>query len=141
MRTCLFHYRLLQENNTQYFFFSSLPNCEAISGGKCNAPSFTDKGKAVKDIKEIQGLKSIFLEPAFYFQNCASWTPVTREGDTFIFNLPLKENVKLHSVDIDQLGEVALLILLNPEPFVGKCVPIFGDELTGVRLLISCKTK
>jgi hypothetical protein len=83
-------------------------------------------------------LKSIFLEPAFYFQNFASWVPVTHENGEFVFNLPLEEQTKLHCMDVTQLGEAVSRILKTPEAFVSQVVPIWGDALTGVQIEIDC---
>jgi hypothetical protein len=123
--------RLAHEFGCKVFVFSTLPNVEAISQGKLKVPSFTGKARAVEQIKEIKGLRSIFLEIGFYFENFASYTPVKVEDGTTIFELPLSAQTKLHAFDVSQLGQLVAMILNNPHALTHKVVPVWGDALTG----------
>lgn len=123
--------RLAHEFGCKVFFFSTLPNVDAISQGKLKVPSFTGKARAVEQIKEIKGLRSIFLELGFYYQNFASYTPVKEEGDTTVFELPLSAQTKLHAFDVSQLGQLVAMILNHPHAYTHKVVPVWGDALTG----------
>lgn len=95
--------------------------------------SFDGKARARDAIGKIEGLASVFLEPAFFYHNFQTHTPVQRaaDGHGVSFELALPAACQLHMVDVAQVGDAVRAVLQSPAPFVGRCVPLIGDALSG----------
>lgn len=107
--------------NVAHFIWSTLPNVEAISGGKFEVPHFTGKAK-VDEIVEAAGFTYYtFVQPPFYFQNLVGQLGAQKQQDGSLgWALPIDPSKKvIHMADINDLGKVVAGAFLNPEK-VGK---------------------
>src|SRR5260370_42118344 len=58
--------RAAKDAGVKHFIWSTLPDVEAISGGKFHVPHFTGKAKVDRIVKEAGCAKHTFVTPAFY---------------------------------------------------------------------------
>src|SRR6202040_1178431 len=63
--------RAAKDAGVKHFVWSTLPNVEAISGGKFDVPHFTGKAKIDRIVKEAGFASHTFVIAPFYFQNLA----------------------------------------------------------------------
>jgi len=111
-------------------FSSTLPDTATLSNGKIPMPHYTNKAKIEQYIKKI-GLPAIFVAPGYYMDNL-SWYGVTKSKDgVVVFNFPLKPETKMAAISIpDDFGPVVAEVLRDRAKWLGKRVPIHGDEFT-----------
>src|SRR5438045_2245437 len=60
-----------KDAGVKHFIWSTLPNVEAISGGKFNVPHFTGKAKVDRVVKDGGFENYTFVIAPFYYQNLA----------------------------------------------------------------------
>src|SRR5712672_4506141 len=63
--------RAAKDAGVKHFIWSTLPDVEAISGGKFNVPHFTGKSKIDRIVKEAGFENYTFVIAPFYYQNLA----------------------------------------------------------------------
>src|SRR6266850_2001759 len=63
--------RAAKDAGVKHFVWSTLPNVEAISGGKFNVPHFTGKAKVDRVVKDGGFENYTFVIAPFYYQNVA----------------------------------------------------------------------
>ncbi len=104
-----------------HFVWSTLPNVEAISGGKFDVPHFTGKARVDELIKNAGFENYTFVQPPFYFQNFTGQLAAQEQQDGSIgWTLPVDPAKRvIHMSDISDLGKVVAGAFLNPEK-VGK---------------------
>src|SRR3989442_11525094 len=61
--------RAAKDADVKHMVWSTLPNVEAISGGKFNVPHFTDKAKVDAIVKEAGFAHHTFVIAPFFYQN------------------------------------------------------------------------
>src|SRR6267378_385788 len=61
--------RAAKDAGVKHFVWSTLPDVEAISGGKFHVPHFTDKAKVDRIVKEAGFANHTFVIAPFYYQN------------------------------------------------------------------------
>ena len=61
--------RAAKEAGVKHFIWSTLPDVEAISGGKFKVPHFTGKAKVDRIVKEAGFAHHTFVIAPFYYQN------------------------------------------------------------------------
>ena len=61
--------RAAKEAGVKHFIWSTLPDVEAISGGKFKVPHFTGKAKIDRIVKEAGFVHHTFVIAPFYYQN------------------------------------------------------------------------
>src|SRR6266481_7652519 len=60
-----------KDAGVKHFIWSTLPDVEAISGGKFNVPHFTGKAKVDRIVKEAGFANHTFVIAPFFYQNLA----------------------------------------------------------------------
>jgi len=63
--------RAAKDAGVKHFVWSTLPDVEAISGGKFNVPHFTGKAKVDRVVKDAGFENYTFVIAPFYYQNLA----------------------------------------------------------------------
>src|SRR4029077_8615649 len=61
--------RAAKNAGVNHFVWSTLPNVEAISGGKLHVPHFTGKARIDRIVKEAAFANHTFVIAPFYYQN------------------------------------------------------------------------
>lgn len=114
----------------QHIVFSSLENVDKISGGKLFAPHFTDKAHVAEYISTLP-VGSTIIQMAFFFTNLLEFYPPVLQGDTLVFPIYLPKDFRAPYVDpMTATGPAVLEILLHPEKYAGKTLPVIGEILS-----------
>jgi hypothetical protein len=121
----------LIKKNVPNIIFSTLPNVEKISNGKCNVPFFTNKAKIEEYIRSNKDKFTTiqFVTPTFYFQNFFELGKLNSDGTELQFKLPLNPNTRIVAQDIHDLAKVVPEMILFPERTHGKIIPLVGEHL------------
>jgi len=96
---------------------------------KIDCPHFTNKHHVEKYIIKI-GLQSTFLYAGFYMQNFANFGFVSKKDGVATFNLPMRADVGLPLIDINDTGYFVSNILNNPTKYLGQHVYMFSDYVS-----------
>src|SRR6185436_355906 len=87
--------RAAKDTGVKHFVWSTLPDVEAISGGKFHVPHFTGKAKIDRVVKEAGFANHTFVIPPFYYQNLAgAMAPQKQAGGSVGWALPLDPKVR-----------------------------------------------
>ena len=106
-----------KEADIQHFIWSTLPDYEALSGGKYTVPHFTSKARVDTEVKAAGFPYYTFVEAPFYFQNFLTIhaprkTPDGRE----LWRYPAdKDKCRFPCGDIKELGKIVAAALNQPE--------------------------
>ena len=122
-----------KDAGVRHFIWSTLPNVEAISGGKIDVPHFTDKAKVERVVSEAGFAYHTFVIAPFYFQNLlGAMAPQKQADGTVGWALPLDpERRVIHMGDITELGRIVAGAFAQPELVgQGEHLPLVGDFLS-----------
>lgn len=125
--------RAAKEGGVQHFVWSTLPNVEAISGGKFDVPHFTGKAKIDRVVKEAGFPHHTFVIAPGYYQNFVGVLAPHKQADGSVgWALPIRPDVRcLHMGDIRELGDVVAGAFAHPEEAGnGEYLPLVGDFLS-----------
>jgi uncharacterized protein YbjT (DUF2867 family) len=114
----------------QHFVWSTLPNVEAISGGKCNVPHFTGKADVDSIVSDAGFPHHTFVIAPFYYQNLVGNLAPQRQADGSLgWALPLDPDVRcIHMGDIRELGNIVAGAFAHPDQAGnGEYLPHVGD--------------
>jgi uncharacterized protein YbjT (DUF2867 family) len=106
-----------RETGIQHFIWSTLPDYQALSGGKYTVPHFTSKARVDTEVKTAGFRHHTFVEAPFYFQNFLSLhaprkTPDGRE----LWRYPAdKHKCRFPCGDIEDLGKIVAAALNQTE--------------------------
>ena len=90
--------RAAKDAGVKHFVWSTLPDVEAISGGKFHVPHFTGKAKIDRIVKEAGFAHHTFVIAPFYYQNLVGVLAPQKQADGSVgWALPLDPNCALHS--------------------------------------------
>jgi uncharacterized protein YbjT (DUF2867 family) len=124
--------RAAKEAGIQHFIWSTLPDYEALSGGKYTVPHFTSKARVDDEVKTAGFRHHTFVEAPFYFQNFLTVhaprkTPDGRE----LWRYPAdKDKCRFPCGDIKELGKIVAAALNQPEiAGNGQYLALAGDYL------------
>src|SRR5947199_6771237 len=100
--------RAAKEAGVKHFIWSTLPDVEAISGGKLHVPHFTGKAKVDRIVKEAGFANHTFVIAPFYYQNLIGVLGPQKQADgSAVWALPLDPTVRcIHMGDIKELGNI-----------------------------------
>src|SRR5260370_32629616 len=98
--------RAAMDAGVKHFIWSTLPDVEAISGGKFNVPHFTGKAKIDQVVQEAGFANHTFVIAPFYYGNLTGMMAPQKQADGSVgWTLPLDPTVRvIHMGDINALG-------------------------------------
>lgn len=116
-----------------HLIWSTLPNVEAISGGKFKVPQFTGKAKVDAIVKDAGFPRHTFVVPPAYYQNFTGPVgPQKLQDGSFGWVMPIDPTVRcFHMGDINELGNIVAGAFARPdETGDGAYLPLVGDFLS-----------
>src|SRR5260370_30853558 len=116
-----------------HFIWSTLPDVEAISGGKLHVPHFTGKAKIDQVVKEAGFANHTFVIAPFYYQNLIGVLAPQKQTDgSASWALPLDPTVRsIHMGDITELGDIVAGVFAHPDQAGhGEYLPLVGDFMS-----------
>jgi uncharacterized protein YbjT (DUF2867 family) len=125
--------RAAKDAGVKHFIWSTLPNVEAISGGKFDVPHFTGKAKIDRIVKEAGFPHHTFVIAPGYYQNFVGTLAPQKQADGSVgWALPLDPDVRcLHMGDIRELGNIVAGAFAQPdEAGNGEYLPLVGDFMS-----------
>src|SRR5712691_3800134 len=125
--------RAAKDAGVKHFIWSTLPDVEAISGGKFHVPHFTGKAKVDRIVQEAGFVNHTFVIAAFFYQNLVgSLAPQKQADGSLGWALPLDPNVRcIHMGDITELGTIVAGAFAHPDQAGnGEYLPLVGDFMS-----------
>ena len=125
--------RAAKDAGVKHLIWSTLPNVEAISGGKFHVPHFTGKAKVDSIVKAAGFASHTFVIAPFYFQNLAGVLGPQKQPDGSLgWAVPLNPDVRcIHMGDINELGVIVTAAFLHADKVGnGQYLPFIGDFLS-----------
>src|SRR6266542_7076898 len=125
--------RAAKDAGVKHFIWSTLPDVEAISGGKCHVPHFTGKAKIDRIVKEAGFAHHTFVIAPFFYQNLVGVSAPQKQADGSVgWALPLDPDVRcIHMGDIRELGNlVAGAFAHADQAGNGEYLPLVGDFMS-----------
>ena len=132
--------RAAKEAGVQHFIWSTLPNVEAITGGKFDVPHFTGKAKIERIVREGGFANHTFVVAPFYYQNLIGMmAPQTQADGTVGWMLPLDPAVRaIHMGDISELGHIVAGAFAHPDQVGnGAHLPLVGDFVSFNEIVVT----
>src|SRR3984893_13424181 len=125
--------RAAKDAGVKHFIWSTLPDVEAISGGKFNVPHFTGKAKIDQVVKDGGFEHYTFVISPCYYQNLAGALAPQKQADGSLgWALPLDPTLRvIHMGDINELGNIVAGAFAHPdEAGNGQYLPLVGDFMS-----------
>jgi uncharacterized protein YbjT (DUF2867 family) len=125
--------RAAKEAGVKHLVWSTLPDVEAISGGKLHVPHFTGKAKIDRIVKEAGFQNYTFVVAPFYYQNLIGLLGPQKQTDgTLGWALPIDPAVRgIHMGDIRELGNIVAGAFAHPDRAGdGQYLPLVGDFIS-----------
>jgi uncharacterized protein YbjT (DUF2867 family) len=125
--------RAAKEAGVKHFVWSTLPDVEAISGGKFNVPHFTGKANIDRIVKEAGFVHHTFVIAPCYYQNLVGVLAAHKQADGSVgWALPLDpERRCIHMGDVGELGNIVAGAFAHPdEAGNGEYLPLVGDFMS-----------
>jgi uncharacterized protein YbjT (DUF2867 family) len=125
--------RAARDVGVKHFIWSTLPNAEAISGGKFHLRHFTGKAKIDAIVKEAGFTNHSFVMAPFYYENLVeSLAPQKQADGSMGWGLPIDPGVRcIHMGDIKELGNIVAGAFAHPDQAGnGEYLPLVGDFMS-----------
>src|SRR5467141_3187203 len=125
--------RAAKDAGVKHLIWSTLPDVEAISGGKLHVPHFTGKAKVDRIVKEAGFPYHTFVIAPFFYQNLVGVLAPQQQADGSVgWALPLDPTVRcIHMGDITELGNVVAGAFAHPDQAGhGEYLPLVGDFMS-----------
>src|SRR6266699_3154696 len=125
--------RAAKNAGVKHFIWSTLPDVDAISGGKLHVPHFTGKAKVDRIVKEAGFANHTFVIAPFYYQNLIGVLAPQKQADGSVgWALPLDPTVRsIHMGDITELGNIVAGAFAHPDQAgLGEYLPLVGDFMS-----------
>jgi uncharacterized protein YbjT (DUF2867 family) len=122
-----------KDAGVKHLIWSTLPDVEAISGGKLHVPHFTGKAKVDRIVKEAGFPHHTFVIAPFFYQNLVGvLAPQPQQDGTVGWALPIDPTVRvIHMGDITELGNIVAGAFAHPEKAGnGEYLPLVGDFMS-----------
>src|SRR6266536_1033254 len=117
----------------KHVVWSTLPDVEAISGGKFNVPHFTSKAKVDPIVQDAGFANHTFVIAPFFYQNLAgAMAPQQQADGSMGWALPLDPSVRcIHTGDISELGAIVAGVFVHQDQAGhGEYLPLVGDFMS-----------
>jgi uncharacterized protein YbjT (DUF2867 family) len=125
--------RAAKEAGVKHFVWSTLPDVEAISGGKLHVPHFTGKAKVDRIVKGAGFAHHTFVIAPFFYQNLVGLSAPQKQADgTLGWTLPIDPTVRgIHMGDITEIGSIIAGAFAHPDQVgSGEYLPLVGDFMS-----------
>src|SRR6202521_2359537 len=125
--------RAAKDAGVKHLIWSTLPDVEAISGGKLHVPHFTGKAKIDRIVKEAGFANHTLVIAPFYYQNLIGVLAPQKHTDGSVgWALPLDPTVRsIHMGDITELGDIVAGAFARPDQAGhGEYLPLVGDFMS-----------
>jgi uncharacterized protein YbjT (DUF2867 family) len=125
--------RAAKDAGVKHFVWSTLPDVQAIGGGKFHVPHFTSKAKVDRVVKEAAFPNHTFVIAPFYYQNLIGVLAPQKQTDGSVgWALPLDPTVRsIHMGDIKELGDIVAGAFAHPDQAGhGQYLPLVGDFMS-----------
>jgi uncharacterized protein YbjT (DUF2867 family) len=125
--------RAARNAGVKHFVWSTLPDVEAISGGKFRVPHFTGKARIDRIVEEAGFANHTFVIAPFFYQNLVgSLAPQKRADRSLGWALSLDPAVRgIHMGDISELGNIVAGAFAQPDQAGnGEYLPLVGDFMS-----------
>ena len=125
--------RAAKDAGVKHFVWSTLPDVEAISGGKFDVPHFTGKAKIDRIVREAGFVNHTFVIAPMYYHGLVGAPVLHKQPDGSTgWALPLDPAVRcLHMGDITELGSIVAGAFAHPdEAGNGEYLPLVGDLMS-----------
>jgi len=122
-----------KDAGVKHFVWSTLPNVEAISGGKFRVPHFTGKAKVDKIVDEAGFENHTFVIAPGYYQNFVGMMAPQKQADGSVgWALPIDPSVRcMLMADIGELGGIVAGAFAHPDQAGnGEYLPLVGDLMS-----------
>jgi len=122
-----------KDAGVKHVVWSTLPDVEAISGGKFHVPHFTGKAKVDRIVKDAGFANHTFVVAPFFYQNLVgSLVPQKQADGSLGWALPLDPGVRcIHMGDIRELGNIVAGAFSQPDRAGhGEWLPLVGDFMS-----------
>ena len=122
-----------KDAGVKHVVWSTLPDVEAISGGKFNVPHFTSKAKVDPIVQDAGFANHTFVIAPFFYQNLAGAMAPQKQADGSLgWALPLDPSVRcIHMGDIRELGNIVAGAFAQPDRAGhGEWLPLVGDFMS-----------
>jgi hypothetical protein len=125
--------RAAKDAGVKHFVWSTLPDVEAISGGKFDVPHFTGKAKIDRIVKGAGFVNHTFVIAPMYYHGLVGASVLQKQPDGSTgWALPIDPDVRcLHMGDITELGNIVAGAFAHPdEAGNGEYLPLVGDFMS-----------
>ena len=125
--------RAAKDAGVKHFIWSTLPDVEAISGGRFDVPHFTGKAKIDRVVREAGFANHTFVIAPFYYGNFTGMMAPQKQADGSMgWALPLDPTRRvIHMGDINELGNIVAAAFAHPdEAGNGEYLPLVGDFMS-----------
>ena len=122
-----------RDAGVKHFIWSTLPDVEAISGGKFDVPHFTGKAKVDSVVKEAGFANYTFVIAPFYYGNLIGVLAPQKQADESLgWSIPLDPTARvIHMGDITELGDIVAGAFEHPdEAGNGEYLPLVGGFMS-----------
>ena len=125
--------RAARDAGVKHFIWSTLPNVEAVSGGRFNVPHFTGKAGVDPIVRDAGFTHHTFVIAPFYYQNLTGALAPQQQADGSLgWALPVDPTVRcIHMGDIGELGNIVAGAFAHPDQAGnGEYLPLVGDFMS-----------
>src|SRR5258705_5439941 len=125
--------RAAKDAGVKHFIWSTLPDVEAIIGGKFDTTHFTGKAKIDRVVKDGGFENYTFVIAPCYYQNLSGALAPHKQADGSMgWALPLDPTLRvIHMGDINELGNIVAGAFAHPdEAGNGQYLPLVGDFMS-----------
>jgi hypothetical protein len=125
--------RAAKDAGVKHFVWSTLPDVEAISGGKFDVPHFTGKAKIDRIVREAGFVNHTFVIAPMYYHGLVGAPVLHKQPDGSTgWALLLDPAVRcLHMGNITELGSIVAGAFAHPdEAGNGEYLPLVGDFMS-----------